>query len=282
MDRIIELAGNIGFCFGVKRAIKIVRKVLLENKDSGVYSMGPIIHNPQVVEDLSKKGLKVLKGLDGIKKGIIVVSSHGIDPGLSDRITKAGFKLIDATCPYVKNAQRIARSLFKEGYTVVIFGDRKHPEVKSLVGYCDGNAIVIKDEKDLNKVRVKGKRVGLIAQTTQCQENFSRIILGIFKKGVLELRIYNTICNDVSTRQAKVSELAKVVDVLVIVGGKMSANTNRLYEICSRYCPNTYHIETEAELNEGWFFGKDRVGIASGASTPDWVIDRVIRKINGL
>jgi (E)-4-hydroxy-3-methyl-but-2-enyl pyrophosphate reductase len=275
----IEVADAVGFCFGVKRAINIAQQALEKNDGKDVYSLGHIIHNRQVVEELAEKGLKSIEELGKIKKGVVVISSHGASPDIFEQIKSQGLEVIDATCPYVMSAQKVVKSLSEEGYTVVIFGDKKHPEVKSLVGFAKMKAIVIKDEQGLDESGEFLKKVGVVSQTTQSAENYLRIISRIIKKGFSEIRVFNTICNDTKKRQESAARLAKDVDVMLIIGGRMSANTKRLFEICSGICPDTYHIETARELKPEWFEKKGCIGIASGASTPDWIIEEVKDRI---
>ncbi len=276
----IEVAGCSGFCFGVKRAMRMAEESLEKKADRQVYSLGPIIHNNQVVEELSKKGLKPLKELTGIEQGMVVISSHGASPSISEQIKSKGLDLIDATCPYVMSAQKVVKALSDEGYCVIILGDSRHPEVEALVGFAGGKAIVIKDEKELERLDCPSKKIGIVSQTTQSQKNYFRVISKILSsKEFSEIRIFNTICNDTQKRQESAARLAKDTEVMIIAGGKMSANTRRLFEICSEICPNTYHVETAKDLRREWFEGKTSVGIASGASTPDWIVESIKNEI---
>ncbi|MDD5449575.1 MAG: 4-hydroxy-3-methylbut-2-enyl diphosphate reductase [Candidatus Omnitrophica bacterium] len=275
----IKIAECSGFCFGVKRAISMAKQALEKNKGRPVYSLGHIIHNSQVVEELSREGLKAIKDLDGIKEGVIVVSSHGASPALFEQLKSRGLEVIDATCPFVMSAQKIVKALNEEGYTIIILGDKEHPEVKSLLGFAKDKAIVVKDEKKIKGIEMSSKKIGLISQTTQSSENYNKVISEIMKKGFLEFRVFNTICNDTKKRQDSAARLAKNADTMIIVGGRMSANTKRLFQICSGICKDTYHIETEVELKTDWFTSRELVGIASGASTPDWIIEKAKSKI---
>ena len=257
----------------------MAKEALEKNKGKLVYSLGPIIHNNQVVEELFKEGLKSVKGLNEVKKGVVVISSHGASPKVIEQIKNKGFEIVNAACPYVLSAQKIAKSLNDDGYCVVIVGDRHHPEVEALVGFAGGEAIVIKDAEELKKVKFPSGRVGIISQTTQSLENYFKIIYQLLKMPFSEVRIFNTICTDTEKRQKAAAKLAKEADAMIIVGGKMSANTKRLFEICSGICGGTYHIETAKELKKDWIKGKGLIGIASGASTPDWIIEDVKNKI---
>lgn len=253
----------------------MAEEALRKNKPKGAYSLGPIIHNSQVVLNLSKEGLMPVKDLNNIKEGVVVISSHGARPEVFEQIKLKGLDLIDATCPYVMSAQKVVRSLSDEGYAVVIFGDSHHPEVESLVGFAGGKAVIVKDEKTLEELDLSSKKIGVVSQTTQSLPNYLKIVSKLLSREFLEIRIFNTICNDTKKRQDSAARLAKKVDLMIIAGGRMSANTKRLFEICSRICRDTYHIETADELKKEWFERKNRVGIASGASTPDWIIESI-------
>ncbi len=270
----IRVADNAGFCYGVMRAIKMADAAL--RKAGRLYSLGPIIHNPQVVSEYEKKGLKVVDDIGDVD-GPVLIRSHGVSPDTYRRIPR-GVECIDATCPFVKEAQDYARKLHEEGYFVVIVGDKDHPEVRAHVAYAGYEALVINSPREAE--RVGEERVGVISQTTQSVESFVDVISELVKK-CKELRVFNTICDATERRQASARELAKVSDVMIIIGGRNSANTRRLFEICREYCPRSYHIETSEEVEREWFAGTDSVGITAGASTPSRLIDEVVEKING-
>lgn len=272
----VALAKKIGFCFGVKRAVAMAGAELERNRR--IYSLGSIIHNKQVVRGLAKRGLKVIDDIGGIRSGVIIISSHGISPKVSSGIKRRGLKIIDTTCPFVLNAQNIARKLKKEGYKVVIVGDSKHPEVKALVDFAPG-AIVVRGKEDLGGLRLKrSDKVSVISQTTQSTGNFLETVKAIAKK-VGSLKVVNTICRDAGDRQDAARRLAKAVDVMLIVGGLNSANTRRLFEVSKEICRASYHIETEKDIKPGWFRSGPVVGITSGASTPDCIIGRVVKAV---
>lgn len=262
----IKVAEHSGFCFGVKRAINIAEKSLADARyKKNIYSLGHIIHNPQVVNGLSEKGLRVIKNVKGIREGAVIVSSHGAPSDVIQRIRKKGLILIDATCPFVKHAHDIVRDLKREGYSVVIIGDKKHPEVKALLS--------------LAGKKVRGKKVGVVSQTTQSKDNYLRAVSDILKKDFNEVRIFNTICNDTARRQEGARRFLNDCDVMVVVGGKNSANTKRLWRICKESGVDSYHIESDAELRKGCFAGKRCAGVVSGASTPDEMVKKVVKKI---
>lgn len=274
----IILAEKTGFCFGVKRAVSMAEAAL---KNRGpICSLGSIIHNEQVVNGLSKKGLNVVSDIGEIKRGTVVISSHGLSPKTASRLAQKGLKIIDTTCPFVLNAQRIARRLSDEGYTVIIVGDANHPEVKALVDFVPKKVFVVKDKRETLGLRLKkDERVSIISQTTQSTGNFLDCIKAIAEIAPKEIRVFNTICNDAEERQAFARGLAGKVDLMLIAGGRHSANTRRLVEVCRKILKTTYLVETESDLKRTWFKNGHVVGITSGASTPDWIIERIVDKI---
>jgi small subunit ribosomal protein S1 len=272
----ILVVEKAGFCFGVKRAIKLAFEAAQKSKER-VYTWGPLIHNPQVVEELKKEGVEVIDELDNLKNGILVIRSHGIHPEVLKKIKQRGIKVIDATCPFVKNAQNKAKSLSEAGYLVAVVGESHHPEVKGIVGYAQNNAVVLSNNLanfDFSKI----KRIGVVAQTTLDFATFQKACEKLLKK-VKELRIYNTICNTTAATQKKTLDLCKKVDLMIVVGGKNSANTSRLTKLCQDSGKKTYHIETARTLKRSWFKNIDKVGVTAGSSTPDWIIKEIIEKI---
>ncbi len=272
----ITIAENSGFCYGVMRAIKMADEALRKNPI--IYSLGPIIHNPQVVEDYEKKGLMVSENLNDIDAPVLI-RSHGVPPETYKQIKEKKLDFIDATCPFVKEAQDYAKELYLEGYTVVIFGDKNHPEVKAHWGYTNYKAYIINSLEEAEKI--KSEKIGIISQTTQSIDKFSKVVAQLSKHSK-KIKVYNTICDATEKRQKSAKELAKKSDVMIVIGGKNSANTRKLYEICLNYCKNTHYIETENELKKQWFAPNDRVGITAGASTPSYIIERTFESIRGL
>jgi len=271
-------AEEAGFCFGVERAIDMVLEAASENEDLNVYTLGPLIHNPQVVKKLEEKNVKVASSLAEIDSGIVIIRSHGVAPEIIEQAREKNLKIIDATCPYVKNAQKYARQLVDEGYQTFIYGDQDHPEVQGIYGASDKKAIVIREKEDLKSVELKAK-VGFVAQTTKSPESF-RDIINLVITEVKELKVFNTICNTTDVRQSSAKKLAEDADIMFVIGGHNSANTTRLAEICAATNTPTYHIETAAEIEKEWLSGKNKVGITAGASTPDWLIREVIQLMN--
>lgn len=265
-------AKRAGFCFGVKRAVDIAFDIAGKNK--GVYTLGPIIHNPQVVEKLEESGVKVVDGVEGLKRvdvGAVIVRTHGVPQPVMEELRDAGYNIIDATCPFVKKAQHYAKLLKEEGYKVIILGDREHPEVKGLMSYAGDDVIVVKDETEYSPM---SGRVGIVVQTTQQIETLKRLLsFAVERAG--EIKVYNTICNSTALRLRETAEMAGRVDVMIIGGGKNSANTTQLANLCKSMSVPTHHIETADELKDEWFNGAKTVGITAGASTPDWIIKEI-------
>lgn len=266
----IEVAKNSGYCFGVKRALDLAEKTIKrqKNKKNRIYTLGEIIHNKAVVKSLEKEGVKSVNYEYEIEPGsIFIVRSHGMSPQILNRIKSRNIKVIDATCPYVKKAQLKAKMLSKKGYHVVIIGSKKHPEVIGIKDQViNNNMTIIENPEELSGLK-NHEKIGVIIQTTQTIENVQQIIPGLLEKGK-EILIENTICHTTEKRQTAVKDLAKKVDVMLIVGGKNSSNTTHLAELSRKYNPNTYHIENFKEIRSEWFKYGMKIGISSGASTP--------------
>lgn len=269
----IELASSYGFCFGVKRAIKIA-----ENAKDAV-TIGPIIHNNDEINRLNKNfNVKTLEGIseiDGEKKAII--RTHGITKGDLAELKKSDIKVIDATCPFVTKPQQICEKMSKEGYDIVIFGDEKHPEIKGVKSYAVGKVFVVLEESELENVKL-AQKVAVISQTTRKVEKFMQIVNYLMLR-VKEVRVFNTICNATFENQEAVKNLAVRADVMVVIGGKNSSNTKQLYLISKTACEDSYLVENELELERAWFEGKKLCGVSAGASTPDWIIQKVVDKL---
>ena len=269
-------AKRAGFCFGVKRAIDITIDMAKETQ-KGLYTLGPIIHNPQVIEKLEQEGISPIEinDLDARDISALIIRTHGIPCQTHDTLASRGIRIIDATCPFVKNAQHYAKLLKENGYQVVILGDRDHPEVKGILSYAGDDAIVLDEKSTLPKLKPK---VGVVVQTTQPIEALKKA-LSLIIEHAREVKVYNTICNSTALRLKETEEMAHKVDVMIVVGGKNSANTTQLARLCSSMSVRTYHIETEDELDASWFSGAKKVGITAGASTPDWIIQKVEKRI---
>ncbi len=272
----IYIAPSAGFCFGVKRAISIAYKAI-EEDFSPIFSLGDIIHNPQMVKRMEEMGLKSIASVDEIDEGRVIIRSHGITYPELKKAQDKGLKIIDATCPFVKRVQEYTSLFSREGYFVVVVGDEDHPEVKSIMSYGYPGRIAIADENLLNKF-TKKDRVGIVAQTTQSPERVKEVVLKLIGK-VKELRYMNTLCNATLINQQNSCRIASNVDCMIVVGGYNSANTKRIAQMCHEINPKTYHVEIADELRMEWFYNAKSVGITAGASTPDWVINEVVERI---
>lgn len=272
----ILVAKTAGFCFGVRRAMEMVASALKEGKRP-LYSLGPLIHNPQVVKELEAEGLQMVDTLAQIPGGTVVIRSHGVGPSVYQGAQDQKLEIIDATCPFVKNVQQLAVFLRDEGYQVLIVGEPAHAEVKGVLDSVAGEALVVESIKDLDTCQIQPK-VGIISQTTQDLTNFQQIT-GAVLPWAKEIRVYNTICLATSQRQAEVGELSRKVDLMIVVGGKNSANTSRLTEISRMNGTPTYQLESAQEIDEAWFQKVNKVGITAGASTPDQQINEIIEKL---
>ena len=271
-------AKNSGFCYGVKRAISLAEQTA-KSGGTNVYTLGPIIHNPQVVAKLQKEGVKVVRDLDSLYKGeCLVIRSHGIPLGFWEEMEKKKLKVIDATCPFVKRAQNMVDKLYKDGYFVIIVGEKDHPEVVGLISYAKGNGVIIDSPAAVKKMKLPEK-VGVVSQTTQSVEQYEKITGEILKKNK-NAKIFSTICLATSGRQKEAVAIARKVEAMIIVGGRNSANTARLAQMCAKINKKTRHIETVDDLDEKMLRRSVRsVGIIGGASTPEWIIQGVIDKI---
>lgn len=268
----VEIADHAGFCWGVKRALKIAEKTAAES-EGPVTSLGPIIHNPTIVDNLHRQGVATEKDVDSIESGTIVIRAHGIPPETFKKIEEKGLKVADATCPIVKKSQRFARRLTEQGYQVVIVGDKHHPEIIGILGHTDGTAVVIDSPEELQQIQLRDK-VGLIAQTTHSVEEYKTVQESVAAR-VPESRPCDTLCFETVRQQANTVELAKKTDVMIVVGGRNSANTVRLANMCKHTGVETYHVESAEELKKDWFDGKSFAGVTGGASTPDFLIQEV-------
>ncbi|PLX85127.1 MAG: 4-hydroxy-3-methylbut-2-enyl diphosphate reductase [Desulfuromonas sp.] len=273
----ILLAKSAGFCFGVKRAINMAYEAT--EKHEHLCSLGPIIHSPQVVEKLREKGVRDVESLEEGTEGAVIVRSHGVTAQELRKARSFELEIVDATCPFVKKAQEHAASLNREGYAVVLVGEEEHPEVQGILSYAEGGGevFVVADRKQAEGLPRK-KRLGVVAQTTQSLDNLRQVVEVCLEKSQ-ELRVFNTICDATALRQDEAQAIARQVEVMLVLGGYNSANTNRLAEICLNIQPRTHHVETAAEIDPDWFHGVESVGITAGASTPLWIIDEVLEKV---
>jgi 4-hydroxy-3-methylbut-2-enyl diphosphate reductase len=271
----IELASSYGFCYGVKRAIDIAEK----HQNSFTY--GPLIHNKDEINRL-KEGFNIglIEKIEDVENNnAIVIRTHGIPKNELAVLRKQENKIIDATCPYVTTPQNIVARMSKDGYSVVIFGDKKHPEIKGVVSYAEdeNHAFVVLNKEELDNLPLKNK-VALVSQTTKKPADFLQIVNALILTHK-EVRVFNTICNATFENQDAASELAKRADVMIVIGGRHSSNSKMLHSISEQECKESYLIENETELDAKWFKDKKLCGISAGASTPDWIIQNVVNKV---
>lgn len=275
----IIVASDAGFCFGVKRAIKAAFEAAAA-APGPVYTFGELIHNPQVVTQLEQMGVWVARDVASVGAGTLIVRSHGLPPAVLRALEAQGANILDLTCPTVKAVQQRAAALAGEGYEVVIIGDRDHPEVEGIAGYAGPAAVIVNSEEEAAEIP-RTDKMGVVMQTTHDVTTCRRIV-GVLIDKAHEIRVFNTLCDATVKRQKAALELAQGVDVMVVVGGRNSANTARLVEICRRAGAETHHVETAAELTVGWFDGVEAAGVTAGTSTPDWVIDEVVDRLKTL
>lgn len=271
----VILADKAGFCFGVQRAINTAFQAAGEGK---VYCLGPLIHNPQEVDRLRSAGVETVERFEGLKPGdSLIIRSHGVPPSVLAGARARGLKIVDLTCPFVAKAQQHAEMLKSDGYQVVVVGEKKHPEVQSILGYAGETAVVVEKADDIGQMKLQG-RIGVVAQTTQSYGNFSEIVLRLLRLSK-ELKVFNTICSSTKERQDATRSLASRVDVMIVVGGRNSANTSRLVSLSKEAGKPTYHVEVVDEIRSEWFKGACKVGVTAGASTPGWVIEAVVKRL---
>lgn len=269
----VILADYLGFCYGVKRAIHLARSSAQSGSAS---TLGPIIHNPQMVARLAGEGIGAVDSLTEVSSGeTVIIRSHGVGPAVYEEVKERGLHIVDATCPHVKKAQMAAHQLSKDGREVVVIGEKQHPEVKSIFEWSGRNAVVVETEKEAKEFPPCGK-LGIVAQTTFSGDKFQQIVSCLLEKSN-DIHILRTICTATDQRQKAAIELAGKVDLMLVIGGKNSANTTRLAQLCAERTM-THHLETASELQDEWFYHIKKIGITAGASTPDWIIKEVYQK----
>ncbi len=283
----ITVAKSAGFCFGVRRAVNKVYEQA-DIKNGPIYTYGPIIHNEEVVRDLKERGVLVIEDIDALtdgqksKGGTVIIRSHGVAKEVYERLRQAGFEIEDATCPFVLKIHQIVEEFSNSGYDIVIIGNSLHPEVEGIRGWCDPkHTTVIADEKEAENFRPEsGTKVCIVAQTTFNYKKLQELVEIIQKKGYIrDIRVLNTICNATEERQNEAASLAETSDIMIVIGGRSSSNTQKLYEICKEECANTYYIQTVADLHLSETGHIDNVGITAGASTPKKIIEEVQKHV---
>ncbi len=282
----IKLAKEMGFCFGVRKAIELVAKEAGERQNTHITTYGQLVHNPVVVNRMEKLGVGVVDRGDmgQVTPGMIAFTAHGVAPDVIEEAKTHGFEVMDATCPLVTLIQQSAREMVEQGYKVIVFGDRNHPEVKGILGWAGKEAIATMDFNDIKDMRPP-KRIGIVVQSTQILEKFREFVNQVnshFLGKTKEIKVHNTICAPTTRLQGNAEELAQECEVMVVIGGKKSANTQHLADLCVENGARTYKIETAAELEPEWFKGVETVGVTAGASTPDESIEEVVGRLRAI
>jgi 4-hydroxy-3-methylbut-2-enyl diphosphate reductase len=272
----VMVAEKYGFCAGVRNAISTAEKVLSEKGQ--VYSLGPIIHNPGVVERLARKGLVTVDDVEQIPAGAtVLIRSHGAASEEIAHLKQKNADIVDATCVLVKRMQQIAMQMEEQGYKVVIVGDQNHPEVRAVVG-CTSGAVVVGNESDISTIG--SGRLGIVCQTTQSPEFFGQMLSAIARAGFDEMKVINTLCKEAIKRQQAAVELCRKVDIMFVLGGRESANTRKLAELCKKYNNKTFHLQNWDEFDRKLAFGCRTAGVTAGASTPQWIIDDFVKNLS--
>jgi 4-hydroxy-3-methylbut-2-enyl diphosphate reductase len=273
----IILAESLGFCMGVKRVVDMAYRAIEKADGQRVVTLGPLIHNAQEIERLEKDGVEVADEDAIPDESTVIVRAHGVTPQAMQSLKSRGLKVMDGTCPYVHYSQRKAAELREAGYTVVIAGDRNHPEIRGVLGHIDDEAYVVKTVEDVRELPIMD-RIGTIAQTTISPKKYQAIIEALREK-TRELKVCETICDATEENQNAIRDLSAEVDMLYVIGGRHSANSNKLVETAREKCPRAKLIETADEIDAEDLLGVRRVGVSAGASTPDWMIQSVVEKL---
>ena len=273
----VIVAKTAGFCFGVKRAVEKVYEQIEKGK-TPIYTFGPIIHNEEVVRDLEEKGVTVLETTEELRQlteGVVVIRSHGVGKEIYDILENNGIEIVDATCPFVKKIHRIVREQNENGRRVVIVGNGKHPEVEGIKGWGNDDTVVIETAEEFEKLQISdGEKLCIVAQTTFNYNKFQDLVEKISKTRY-DILVLNTICNATQERQVEARQIASQVDVMIVIGGRNSSNTQKLYEICRKECKETYYIQTLKDFKPEKAGSVRSVGITAGASTPNQIIEEV-------
>jgi len=278
----IEKAAEMGFCFGVRRAIDILEQVVREH--GKVETLGAVVHNEQVLQRLTDMGVRLAKSVDDIQGNVVALGCHGVSPQLEAEIQARRIDIIDTTCPFVRRAQIAARRLTESGFFVVVFGDAEHPEVKGVLGWANNKGIATLNGKFVATSGHLSRRLGILSQTTQIPAHFTEFVKKLIDAALTkdsELRIIDTICHDIRKRQAAAVELANRMDLMLVIGGRSSANTQRLAELCSTVT-KTYLVEIAEDIQPSWLQGQHHIGVTSGASTAEQTINEVLAKLEAM
>lgn len=275
-------ARDMGFCFGVRRAVNLMEKAA---EQGPINSLGSIVHNPQVVDRLQTQGVTSVKTFDDVTQPRVAITAHGVGPSIYQEAADRGLEVVDTTCSIVHRAQAAAKRLADEGFAVIIYGDPDHKEVRGILAWAGEYAIATTDWDEVTSLLKLRRRVGLLAQTTKHTEHFQdfcKRVIDYCLHRAIEIRVVNTLCHVTTKQQQAVIDLAPTVDLMIVVGGRVSANTRQLKELSESLGTPAYHIETPGEVQAEWLVGRDRVGVTAGASTPDWIINAVVDRMERL
>lgn len=275
----IEVARYAGVCYGVERALGMAEKAADEARKP-VNTLGPLIHNPLVVNDLERIGVGTASNVSEVEEGTLIIRAHGVVPSVVEDARTRGLDVLDATCPYVKKVHNAAERLVREGYQLIVVGESGHPEVEGIMGHAGDDAHVVSVPGDLDAIDLS-RKVGVVVQTTQTPGALADVVAELSRR-TMDLRVINTICSATQERQDSAAELARRVDAMIVIGGKNSGNTRRLAEICTAACPKTHHIEDASEIEAAWFDGASHIGVTAGASTPASHIERALVRMRSL
>ena len=276
----IVLSESLGFCMGVKRAVDMAYRALEKNPGEPVVTLGPLIHNTQEIERLQRDGIRVSDHSDLPTSGTVIIRAHGVAPQAYDELKSRGLRIMDGTCPYVHYSQRKAMELHRDGYTVVIVGDKDHPEIRGILGYIQDEGYAVKTVDEARQLPDLQK-IGVIAQTTISPRKY-QLVIEALRERAPEVKVCETICDATEENQKAVRSLSREVDLLLVIGGRHSANSNKLVEAAREHCPASFLIETSSEIDPASLRGVRRVGVSAGASTPDWMIQQVVERLRHL
>jgi 4-hydroxy-3-methylbut-2-enyl diphosphate reductase len=275
-------ASDMGFCFGVRRAVEMAEKAAADLGE--LASLGSVVHNQQVVQRLNKMGVHVIRRPADARGRAVLIPSHGVAPAVVDEVKRLGLRIVDATCPMVTRSQQWAKRLSHDGFTVIIFGNPDHPEVRGVLGWAQDRGIAFPDEQSLKGVPLPS-RIAVLSQTTQTETRFASFVGSLLSarlEGIRELRVINTLCNATTGKQAATRDLARKVDLMIVVGGRESANTRHLSEVAGAEGAETHQVEFADQIDAAWLEGRARVGVTAGASTPNEAVEAVVARLQEL
>lgn len=280
----ILLAKEMGFCFGVRRAVDMMEEATDET--GHMVSLGSVVHNPQVVAQLKERGLDVIASLEDVSNQPVAITAHGVSQAVVQELEDKGVPVLDTTCPIVTRSQQWAKRLTEEGFAVIVFGDPNHKETRGVLGWAEGNAYAIPSIDDIPSLPSDmPSRIGVLSQTTETESHFADFVRALLEQrmdAISELRVINTLCNATTSQQAAARELAHQVDLMIVIGGRESANTHHLAEVTREEGTTAYQVESANDIQDAWLEGRERVGVTAGASTPDSVIDAVVARLREL